>query len=81
MGDLSFGSAVAVGQMRRIEALGSTSLYRVTSVDDPFVGVEVVDVPGLPAGMAVRLTLKAVAAMELVETDSAARPGPIADAA
>jgi hypothetical protein len=67
--------------MRRIQALGATSLYRILDVDGEIVAAEVVDVPGLRPGMVVRLTVDAVAAMDLVDTASASRPGPIADAA
>jgi hypothetical protein len=81
MGSASHGNRVAVGQLRRLEALGTTSLYRVVAVDDALVRAEVVDVPGLTPGMTVRLTRSAVAAMELVDAPSASRPGPIADAA
>lgn len=81
MGRRAQGDFIAAGQMRRFDALGSTSLYRVAGVDGALVDAEVVDVPGLRPGLVVRLTAEAVAAMDLVEAASVSRPGPIADAA
>lgn len=81
MGARSQGGGLAVGQVRRLDALGSTSIYRVVALDDELVNAEVIEVPGLPAGMVVRLTTAAVAAMDLVDADVASRPGPVADAA
>jgi hypothetical protein len=81
MGAPSQEGRVAVGQVRRLVALGETSLYRVVALDDSLVRAEVIDVPGLPTGLTVCLTVEAVAAMDLVDAPSATRPGPIADAA
>ncbi len=74
-------AAVRRGQVRRHEALGAVSVYRVVTVDPPIVVMEVVEVPGLDTGTTVRLMLDQVAAMALVGARSAGRSGPLADAA
>ena len=63
--------AVRVGQYRRFERLGTTATYRVAEMDGDHVFMAVVDVPGLPAGMRVRVTLAAVAAMDCVTVEPA----------
>jgi hypothetical protein len=55
---------VLVGQYRRLEALGTTATYQVAELDGDHVFMTVVEVPGLPVGMRVRLTVAAVATMQ-----------------
>jgi hypothetical protein len=81
MADRSQAADVGAGQIRRHEALGTTSTYRVVAVDAPIALMEVLDGPGLAAGTRVRLTLDDVRAMALIDARSAPRSGPVADAA
>ena len=64
---------VLVGQYRRSELLGTTATYRVVEMDGDHVFMTVVDVPGLPVGMRVRMTLAAVAAMDCVGLEPGSR--------
>lgn len=58
---------VAQDQLRQHALLGTRATYRVVSVTDVLATLQVVDVPGLPAGMDVRMALDEVRAMPLVE--------------
>lgn len=81
MGGRPHAERVRVGQIRRHEALGSVSVYRVIAIDPPVAVMEVIEAPGLPTGATVRLMLRNVERMRVISADSASRPGPIADAA
>ncbi len=67
---------LAVGQVRRLARLGSEAVYRIDSIDDELVWVEVVDAPGLRPGQRFRFTRTSVARMELeaVADRTAAQP-------
>lgn len=53
----------------RHQALGSEALYRVASVEDSLIEVQVVRAPGLIQGTRLRFTAAAAAAMELVSAE------------
>ena len=55
-----------VGEIRRYELLGSSATYRVLAIDSTHVVVEVVEAPGLAAGLRLRMSRDAVHAMTLV---------------
>ena len=52
-----------VGEIRRYELLGSSATYRVLAIDSTHVVVEVVEAPGLAAGLRLRMSQDAVQAM------------------
>lgn len=66
-GEAVHNTELVVGQMRRKRMLGTEATYRVITVADAHVTVEVVSAPGLPAGMELRLARDAVLALDVVE--------------
>lgn len=62
---------VTNGQVRRHELHGSSATYVVCEVQGALTLVEVVEAPGLAAGMRFRFATAAVAAMTLVASAAA----------
>jgi hypothetical protein len=62
---------VTSGQVRRHELHGSFATYVVCQVEGALALVEVVEAPGLAAGMRFRFATAAVAAMTLVPSTAA----------
>jgi hypothetical protein len=65
---------VEPGQIRRNRLLETEAVYRVVSVADDVVEVEVVRAPGLKEGQRFSFTQEAVAAMELAVVPEATQP-------
>ncbi len=66
----AMGSALLEGQGRYVLAntmLGTSALYEVLDEHDDVVTAEVIDAPGLPRGMRVRLLATATRAMKHVQ--------------
>jgi predicted RNA methylase len=62
-------SSVEPGQIRRSELQGSVATYRVLEARGEVALMEVVEAPGLGAGMRFSFTLDAVGAMAVVADD------------
>jgi transposase len=69
-------STVAVGQVRRLSAQGSTATYGVVAARGERTLVQVVDAPGLHPGMRFLFQTDAVAEMEVVGAEETARIAP-----
>jgi hypothetical protein len=57
-----------VGEVRAHRHLGTMSVYRALAVQGGHVEVEVIRAPGLSAGVRIRLTVQAFAAMAPIGT-------------
>jgi len=66
---------VAPGQLRAKSLLGVEATYEVLSVSAGHALMQVVDVPGLAPGLRLRLTLDAVAGMDVVDVRSEVEHG------
>ena len=58
------------------QVLGTQALYRVIDPAATLVAVEVLDAPGLAAGLRLKLTRKATSAMRVLTADTARVPSP-----
>jgi hypothetical protein len=81
MGNFRGTASVRPGQVRRQELLGTVAVYRVVQVDETLSLVEVIEAPGLSAGMRFSFTTQAVGAMELVDPGDLEPPSPHDDRA
>ncbi len=69
---MSSSGTPAVGDLYQRELLQSQAIYRVIAVEDEHVQMETVDVPGLPPGHPVRLTIDSLGRMTRMVTPSEA---------
>jgi hypothetical protein len=63
-----------VGDVYRRELLQTQASYRVLTVEDEHVEVEVLEAPGLQPGFRMKLTTAALDAMQRLEAAPAAEP-------
>jgi hypothetical protein len=82
MGNFRGTVPVRPGQVRRQELLGTVSVYRVVQVDESLALVEVIEAPGLHAGMQFSFTTEAVGRMDVVDSGEVElEPSPAGSAA
>src|SRR5688500_7122819 len=67
MGNFRGTVPVHPGQVRRHELLGTVAVYRVVQVDESLSLVEVIEAPGLHAGMQFSFTTEAVGRMDVID--------------
>jgi hypothetical protein len=64
-----------VGEVYKRTLLHSEATYRVVGVEDDHADVEAVEVPGLPEGFRMRLTIDAIETMERISAPAAEAEG------